>query len=68
VQKNKQESEMREPYPGTKEARIGGCLRAVIDNHHGAGRYGDGKKYGWFVTGGCPLHDTAAKEPKCETE
>lgn len=42
--------------PGSGEAVSAGCTCAVIDNHHGEGRYGDGSKYGWFLTGDCPLH------------
>lgn len=44
------------PTPGSQEAREQGCTCAVIDNHHGRGRYGDGDKFGWFITGGCPVH------------
>ena len=42
--------------PGSKFALEHGCSCAVMDNHRGAGRYGDGKKYGWFMTQDCKLH------------
>lgn len=47
---------MTEPNPGSAEARARGCTCAVIDNHYGRGRYGDGERYGWFMSGDCPLH------------
>lgn len=48
---------MTSPRPGSAEALVEGCTCAVIDNHYGRGYGGDGERYGWFVTGGCPLHD-----------
>ena len=44
------------PNPGSKEAKAAGCTCPVMDNAYGAGRYGDGKAYGWCISGGCPLH------------
>ena len=42
--------------PGSDEAIAKGCICAVLDNCHGRGHLGDGEKYGWWVTEGCPLH------------
>ena len=50
-----------EPLPGTEAAAEKGCLCARMDNHHGRGRYGDGDRYGWFITEGCPVHDAREK-------
>lgn len=47
---------MTVPNPGSLEAIELGCTCAVLDNCHGAGRGGDGEKFGWFITGGCPVH------------
>jgi hypothetical protein len=47
---------MAKPHPGSPEACALGCKCAVIDNHHGRGRGGDGERYGWFVSGDCPVH------------
>lgn len=44
------------PNPGSPEALSNGCRCAVLDNCRGKGRYGDGEKYGWYVTEGCPVH------------
>lgn len=44
------------PPPGSKEAVDQGCRCAVWDNHRGRGVGGEGWKYGWYVTEGCPLH------------
>lgn len=41
---------------GSKEAIDAGCTCPVLDNHHGKGAYGDGEKYGWWVTADCPIH------------
>lgn len=49
-------SKLPDPKPGTKEASAAGCSCPVLDNHHGRGRGGDGKKYGWYVTEACKLH------------
>lgn len=45
-----------DPKPGTKQASELGCTCAVTDNHHGLGAYGDGNKYGWWISENCPLH------------
>lgn len=42
--------------PGSPAATANGCICAVMDNCRGAGRGGDGERWGWYVTGGCPLH------------
>lgn len=44
------------PNPGSAEALYLGCKCPRMDNHHGAGRYGDGAQWGWFISGKCPLH------------
>lgn len=49
--------------PGSDEARKLGCSCAVMDNAYGKGRWGDGDKYGWFVTVGCVVHSPALDEP-----
>lgn len=33
-----------------------GCTCPVIDNARGKGVYGDGDRYGWWVSADCPLH------------
>jgi len=44
------------PTPGSMDARLVGCICAVIDNHHGIGvPTGDGKHTFW-ITDGCPVH------------
>jgi hypothetical protein len=42
--------------PGSPEALKAGCSCAVLDNAYGAGRGGDGKRWGWWISGNCPLH------------
>lgn len=42
--------------PGERAAQEAGCICAVMDNHRGKGRWGDGERFGWYVTVGCPLH------------
>jgi hypothetical protein len=51
------ETYTKTPKPGTDEAVRLGCICPRIDNHYGKGSRGDGVKYGWYVTGGCKLHD-----------
>jgi hypothetical protein len=43
------------PKPGSDEAIDQGCTCPVLDNAHGAGYLGLGR--GWWIAGGCPLHD-----------
>lgn len=43
-------------HPGSGEAREQGCKCPVLDNCHGAGRYGDGTQYGWYIREDCPIH------------
>lgn len=50
---------MNDPKPGTADATKQGCACPVMDNHHGAGRYGRGEQYGWFVSAACALHGKA---------
>lgn len=45
------------PPPGSDAAFKLGCICATMDNHYGDGRGGDGERWGWFMTGGCKLHD-----------
>lgn len=46
--------------PGSKEAGEQGCTCPVVDNGRGFGLFGDGEKYGWVVSGECPLHGEKA--------
>jgi len=43
------------PNPGSREAGEQGCRCAVLDNNHG--RFPPWGEGGWYITGGCPLHD-----------
>lgn len=52
------------PRPGTPEATRAGCSCPVMDNHGGAGRGGDGDRYGWYISGGCIVHAPKDMEPK----
>lgn len=45
------------PNPGSDEALDQGCTCAVLDNGHGSEELG--KIRGFWITGGCPLHDTS---------
>ncbi len=49
--------------PGSDSAREKGCKCPVTDNHHGKGRGGDGVKYGWYMSGNCPIHAAEIQEP-----
>lgn len=42
--------------PGSDAAIKAGCTCPVLDNGHGRGVGGNGEKYGWWITEGCPLH------------
>lgn len=56
--------------PGSDLAKERGCRCPVIDNARGAGRGGDGDKFGWFITEGCPIHaatSTHGTEQKSRT-
>lgn len=44
------------PKPGSEKAVSIGCTCAVIDNYYGRGHRGDGARYGWIVSEGCPVH------------
>lgn len=46
----------QKPKPGTEAAKQIGCTCPVMDNSYGRGRYGDGDKYGWWISGNCPIH------------
>lgn len=50
------------PNPGSKLAVEKGCTCPVYDNHHGMGIPGEGGKPNFWITGGCPLHDTGVKK------
>lgn len=50
------------PNPGSVKARAFGCTCPVLDNAHGKGRYGDGKRYGWWKSADCPVHPLTEKE------
>lgn len=50
--------------PGSPEARKSGCACAVMDNCHGRGRGLDGDKYGWYISGDCPVHGSDYVPPK----
>lgn len=52
---------MKPTRPGSQAARVLGCTCAIVDNHYGHGRYGDYKKYFFFVSGGCPEHWPSGK-------
>jgi hypothetical protein len=54
--------------PGSPFARKHGCECPRMDNCNGAGRYGNGDKYGWFTSQGCKLHGWEADDKKRETE
>lgn len=44
------------PKPGSPDAIKQGCVCPILDNAHGAGVGGDGGKFGWWISGYCPLH------------
>ncbi len=46
-----------QPKPGSPEAVAEGCTCPTSDNHHGKGHLGKGQKFGWWINGGCPLHN-----------
>ena len=59
-------SEMTErttPTPGSAGAVDLGCTCAWRDNHRGAGVAGNGEKFGWWISGDCPLHGGKAPKP-----
>ena len=41
---------------GGDEAIVAGCACAVLDNGHGKGIGGNGKKFGWWISEDCPIH------------
>jgi len=57
------QSEALKPNPGSNTAVAAGCICPVIDNHYGAGRGGEGARYGWFHNGNCTLHGFADETP-----
>ena len=57
---------VRLPNPGSPNAVDSGCTCPVLDNGHGSGFKMDGKQCFW-VTGGCPLHNTNRTETTNET-
>lgn len=46
--------------PGSNEALDRGCTCAVLDNNHG--KRPPYPPDGWWITGGCPVHDPAPDE------
>lgn len=54
------------PFPGSNEAVEQGCDCPVADNGHGKGAYDDGDKYGFWVSGTCPLHQKHFPVPEDE--
>lgn len=47
---------------GSDEAIKQGCTCPVYDNARGKGIMGDGEKYGYWITAGCPLHGQRGQE------
>jgi len=37
-----------------------------MDNAHGAGRGGDGEKYGWWINENCPMHSKGKEQTDAE--
>lgn len=48
------------PNPGSDAALDMGCTCPVMDNNHG--KWAPWPPDGWWMTGGCPIHDPAPKE------
>lgn len=46
---------MNKPNPGSDEAIEQGCTCPVLDNGHGNQELGDSR--GFWINGGCPIHD-----------
>lgn len=51
-----------QPRPGSQAAIDKGCACPVLDNAHGAGRFGIGEKSGWLIVMGCAVHDPIEEE------
>ncbi len=62
--RNKSEA-IATPHPGSPAACLEGCTCPVLDNSYGAGRGGDGKRWGWYQSI-CPLHGFETDEPSVE--
>lgn len=56
-------SAMKIPKPGSAEAKALGCTCPITDNGNGAGIGGDGDRFGWWISGDCPLHATRPDPP-----
>lgn len=54
------------PNPGSPAAQARGCTCPVMSNGHGRGAYGDGERYGWWYSAGCPLHRPATGQEEAE--
>lgn len=54
------------PAPGSKKASSMGCTCPVLDNGHGEGYLGDWTRFGWVMSGDCPIHGLRVKEILCE--
>ena len=50
------------PFPGSDEAVRSGCTCPIVDNGHGRGFLGDGRKFGWVLNGDCPIHGHRVEE------
>ena len=47
---------MKKYPPGSDKAVKAGCSCPRMDNCRGRGRFGDGRRCGWFVREDCSLH------------
>jgi len=61
--------EVKNPKPGTDEAKEQGCTCPVYDNCHGLGVNSAGEIYGWWIDSACKVHGREAfKKALGETE
>lgn len=44
------------PKPGSAAAVTRGCTCPIMDNARGRGAWGDGARYGWWISADCPMH------------
>jgi hypothetical protein len=59
---------VRVPSPGSPKARGCGCTCHMVANCYGAGRRGDGRRFGWLTSIRCPLHRDGYAEPVPEIQ
>lgn len=52
------------PCPGSKRAQELGCICPVEDNAEGEGAYMADNGPVFYVTEGCPIHDSPVKIPE----